>query len=412
MRRPRRMSIGVVATIACASIGCARILGYDDLSPRAAEASDASLDTTIESNDAADETIIDDSDASPTVVPVRPPPRPTGAAVPSSKGKTLWVIARQFFLGTKTVSGALTSDAWKDWGYDIDHVCTGPTEAAANSGTCLKYPTAKSEVLLDGNGCRDNVWASELMKLIVSFDSVVEDSANDYVTRGFGSWIFVVRDLDDGANDPYAPGAMYKAADWQIFHTGAPKFDGSDVREVTGDSVIGNDPMQPLTTFPNGYVSNGVWVSGDRSKIHASIPVSGVNANFDMVGGVVTIALTDDHSTGTLGLIAGALRTEQVQAFIDPVGAALGLCPGTPLYDAVLNRLKEYVDVVADAPDLQNTTVQCDAMSTGIGFTVVPIQPVTQVIDEIPPPSGCETGPETGSETGSETGDVEDAAAE
>jgi hypothetical protein len=387
--RGRSFALGSAFAL-LSSAGCAQILGYDDLSAREATAVDSGTIDTHPAVDTTPDLAVDVDDSGPAPTSVVPPPRPPGDPVPSGTGKTVWFIAQHFYLGSTTVSGTASKDAWKDWGYDLDHVCTGPTEAAENIGTCFKTVGASSSVLVDGNGCRDNDWGSQLVPLIVEFDAPFEDTANVNIADGFGSWILEVRDLDDGADDTYAPGALYKAVDWQIFHTGKPKFDGSDVREVTADSVSGFDLNKPITNFTHGYISGNIWVSGEGTNIIAAVPVSGVTASLNVVGGVITVGLQADHSAGGLGVMAGALSTDQVKAFIRPVAATLGLCPGTGLYDALVSRVENYVDLVAASPTLQDTTVQCDAMSLGIGFALSPIQPVTRVVDEIPYPNPCD----------------------
>ena len=65
-------------------------------------------------------------------------------------------------------------------------------------------------------------------------------------------------------------------------------------------------------------------------------------------------------------------------------------CPGTPIYDSLLSSVRQYPDLVADAPNLQDINVTCDALSVGIGFEVVPMQPVTNVAAPPPPgPTAC-----------------------
>ena len=48
-------------------------------------------------------------------------------------------------------------------------------------------------------------------------------------------------DLDNGPDDPYVPGALYKAAQWADYGKSKPRFDGSDVREVESSSVLGGE---------------------------------------------------------------------------------------------------------------------------------------------------------------------------
>src|SRR5437016_1313853 len=186
--------VGACAGSLLVAGGCAQILGYDDLSPREATAVDSgSIDTGRVVDTSPVDVPLEVDDTTPPPTSVVPPPRPPGDPVPSGTGKTSWLIAKHFFLGSTDASGAVTKDAWRGWGYDLDHVCTGPTEATENIGTCFKPVVASSSVLLDGDGCRDNDWGSQLVPLISEFDSVFEDTANTNIQQGFGSWILVVR---------------------------------------------------------------------------------------------------------------------------------------------------------------------------------------------------------------------------
>jgi hypothetical protein len=52
--------------------------------------------------------------------------------------------------------------------------------------------------------------------------------------------------------------------------------------------------------------------------------------------------------------------------------------------------VQRFPDVVIGAPNLQDTTVQCDGLSLGLAFDVAPIQPVTEIVDPPPPtPDPC-----------------------
>jgi len=381
----------MIVTAVGAAIGvgaCAQILGYDDLSPRPSE----SADSTPTTDAPEQETIVADvdTDADAGVVSVRPPTRPPGDATPSGKGKTVWLIAKHFYLGTQGLDETPSKDAWKDWGYDIDHVCTDEAASIANTGTCIRNSGAKTDVLTDGNGCRDNNWGSQLLPLVSLYDSVFEQVGNDAILQGVNSWVLLLQDVDDGPDDPYVYGALYKAAYWSDYGVTTPKFDGTDVRQIDSESVDDHDVTKPKTVFPHGFMSGNTWVSGDGEDIEGVVPIATINAEFHMVGGVITLGLTTDHTSGTLGVIAGALPLATFDSLLEPVAAAAGFCEGSPLYSALQAKVEQYPDVVNGAPNLQDVTKPCDSLSIGIGFTVVPIQPVTAVVDELPPPTPCD----------------------
>ncbi len=62
-------------------------------------------------------------------------------------------------------------------------------------------------------------------------------------------------------------------------------------------------------------------------------------------------------------------------------------CPGNPIFVSLLKTLQQFPDLVADAPNLQDEKVTCDALSIGVGYEVVAIQPVTSVVAPPPPPT-------------------------
>jgi hypothetical protein len=49
-----------------------------------------------------------------------------------------------------------------------------------------------------------------------------------------------------------------------------------------------------------------------------------------------------------------------------------GLCPGNPASTQVIHTMTQAADLVVDAPDFQNTGIECNAISVGIGFEVKP----------------------------------------
>ena len=373
---------------------CAGILGYNDLEERTGP--DSSITTQSDSTPA--ETLVADTpDVQPETigdVPIHPPGRPTGAAVASGKGKTMWLIAKHFYLGTKSFAGVPSNDAWKTLGFDIDHVCTGQKESRENIGTCQRVAGAAQDVLIDGTGCRDNNFGSQLVPLIQLYDSVFEDESNTAIEQGNNSWIIKIEDVDDGPDDPYAPGMIYKAANWKDIGVTTPKFDGTDVREVDSASTVGGDVTKAKTSFALGYIRDNVWVSGDGGDFDAPVPINTIRANLTLIGAVMTIKLSDDHKTGGIAALSGAIPGSRLEEILRPVAAGAGFCPGSALYNSLLKTVGQELDLVEGAPNLQNTGVVCDSLSAGIGFEVAAIQPVTTavVVEHGPDPCG-DAGP-------------------
>jgi len=400
MKRVSVMVVGLGA--ACGLAACATLLGYEDLTSRGSDAqtspTDVATDSGSETIDAAD-------------LPTHPPPRPPGEAKPSGTGKTTWLIARRFFLGSQNFEGLPSKEAWKDLGFDLDHVCTGPAEAKANTGTCKRAPSATDTTLLDGNGCRDNNFGSQVVPLLSFVNAVFESDGNDAIANGRSTWILALEDLDDGPNDPYVPAILYKAANWSDFGVTKPKFDGTDVRQVESGSVIDSDLAKPKTRFPKGYVSGNVWVSGEPSDFEVIVPFVGIGYQVPLVGASATVRLSDDHKTAGLGILGGGLAGTDLDRIVRPIASAAGVCPETAVYKSILGQVAGYVDVVAGAPGLLDVTKSCDTVSLGMGVAFAAIRPVTAVVTDTKTTNKCEDAGVPDAPDASTDGDVPDGDA-
>lgn len=377
MRVPRAFAVLVPVLVAA----CAQVLSYDDYRARP--------DGSEVGGDAPADTHVPLTDTGPTVA--RAPERPPGDAVPSNKGRTLWVAAKRLYLGTTNSLGAPSNDGWKEWGFDLDSVCTSLEDSVKNLGTCRRHPEANQDVLLDGNLCRDNNFGRHVVALLKVSSDGFEQRINDGILEGNNTWVIRIDDLDDAADDPYAPARFYRTSEQK---DGTVKWDGTDVRRVSADSVVDRSLDKALVVFASGYVRNHVWVSGDASNKEIVLPFS-TDLNIPLQGTLITLQLDPDHKNGKRAALGGAIPMSQLEKVLAPVAAAGGFCPGSPLYTSLLRNVSRFPDVVMGAPNLQDETKDCDGMSLGIGFDVQAIQPITQVVDAPPPePSKCgDAGP-------------------
>ncbi len=357
---------------------CAQVLGYDDYHARSTEPADVGVDTGTTVADTAPEA-------------AHVPPRPAGEPVPSGKGRTLWVATKRLYLGSTNSLGATSTDGWKDWGFDLDHVCTSLEDSIKNVGTCRRNAEANQDVLLDGYLCRDNNFGRHVIALLKVSSDGFEQRINDGIFEGNNTWIIRIDDLDDTADDPYAPARFYLASDQK---DGSIKWDGNDLRTASSDSVVDRSLDKPIIAFPGGYVRDNVWVSGDPSSDQIVLPFS-ADLKIPLQGTLITMQLDPDHKNGKRAALGGAIKMSSLEAVLGPVAEAAGFCAGTPLYTSLIRNLSRFPDVVMDAPNLQDETKDCDGMSLGIGFDVQAIQPVVQVVDAPPPaPSKCsDAGP-------------------
>ncbi len=257
-------------------------------------------------------------------------------------------------------------------------------------GTCKRHPEAKPDFLEDGLRCRDNNFGHHMIAVVRVYSSDFEARANEGIFEGSNTWILRIDDLDPGEDDPYAPAKLYRSSEEPPGTK--PKWDGTDVRSIVSNSVVDHDLEKAITQFPNGYVKGGVWVSGEPSATPIILPASDdLSIALNLQGTVVTVALDEKKKDGSAGMVAGVLPVAELASFVHPVAEGAGFCPGTPLYNSLLETFSRFPDVVVGAPGLQDPTKQCDGISLGLGFEIAPIQPVTNIVEPTPSePSKCD----------------------
>lgn len=367
--------------------GCAQILGYDDLTARGADASiDAPSDVRVDApSDSADA-----PDAGPATD--QPPDRPVGLpTTPSGTGKTLTLAVKRAYLGTQTHLGENTKDAWREWGYDLDGRCTSASDSKQSLGTCTRADGSNDGVLVDGDLCRDNNFGAQVMTLVKTYSKDVESKTTLSILDGSSTIVLVISDVDPG-DDGYVPGGLYRVAALPKGTTA--KWDGTDAREVSEDCLVGGDVTKPVVSFPNGYVVGDVWVSGEPGAFPLTFGVSGTPLTLQLASGRVTIPLDAARTRSPKpALIVGAVSGADLETAMKPIAEAAGLCPTGPssvFYDGLIATLKTYPDVVIGAPNLQNVSKACDAISVGLGFDLSVIQPLTTIVPPpTPDPSKC-----------------------
>jgi len=361
-------------------LACAQILSYDDYSARPAA-------TTVDTGPAKADVSTEVSDAPEG--PATPPQRPAGTPEPSGKGKTLWFGMKRMYLGSLNAFGAETADAWKEWGFDLDKVCTSAEDSQRNVGTCKRPVGAGQDSLVDGTRCRDNNFGHHVVALLKISSSGFEQRLINSLLDGGNTLILRIDDVDDGPDDPYAPAKFYRADALK-----GAKWDGSDLREIVSDTVLDDSIEKPRTFFDKGYIKDNVWVSGDPELKSLLLPVSSsLFVPLTLDGARITLELTPDHTGGKRGTIAGAIPLKGIESLLNPVAASAGFCPGSGLYQSLWNSFQQFPDLVIGAPNMQDTTQVCDGISLGFSFDVGSIQPVTKLVAPAPgTPDPCDAG--------------------
>jgi hypothetical protein len=360
-------------------LACAKILSYDDYSAKPEVDAAPAIDTS------PGEAAVDSGPAS-----ARTPPRPEGERKPSGKGKTLWLAVKRYHFGEQNLDGVYAKDAFRYWGFDVDSVCTSVKDSEGNVGTCKRAPMGAPNALVDGDDCRDNNFGQFVVPIIHTYSSDFETNLNDGIYAGTVTWILRIDDLDDGPDDPYAPAKIYRSTDLKGKIT--PKWDGTDVRSVLSDSVVGHDLDHAVNELTGGYVKGNVWVAGDPQSQALIMPVSPeVTVQLAIDGMLMTVGLDAAHTTANAGMIGGGVFFPKFEDFLRPLLARAGVCQDSPIYQGLLTNTGRTVDLVAGEPNLQNTEKTCDTLSVGIGLVFAAVQPVTEIVDPPPPaPTACD----------------------
>jgi len=353
------------------------------------------------------------SDKDETVTPqytsAKPPPRPTA----TKTGTTKWFAINALKLGlTRKTDGAADANAWKDYGYDLDSVNTTKEDSKTSAGTCKRREGSPTGALTDGNGGRDNNFGQHVMSVIKSLKSDAEEAVTGAITDGSFTLLLKLENFTAEDNNK-VKGYLYVANDFKD-KASAPTFAAGETgwKILDASLVDGKSIQNPKLQF-EGYVANGYWVSGDFGKgtINLAISLSGAEISLPIDSGVISFKIAD----GKDGTIAGAMNTGKLEEALSPVAKRFGICPGNATYEQVVSTLTQSADLVTGAPNLQDKTVTCNAISIALGFTVKEIgdhstAPVK--VSEVAPPGGdeCSEG-DGGTDTGAkETGGTETGA--
>jgi hypothetical protein len=327
-----------------------------------------------------------DSSGATSYTPIVPPSRPD---VPhTAGGTTRWYALKASHLGvTNRTTGQLDPDGWRAYGFDLDGRDTTADDSIANRGTCTRRPGALTRFLQDGDGGIDDNFGQHVMPAVRSFKSDVESFLDDAIAAG--KFTLLLRlDGVSAANDPHVPGALYLAS---AFAGGAsrPTFTEADHWPIDPTSLADGASIDaPKVTFPDGYVAGGVWVSGSlgAGTLDLGLLVGGTDGPLPIESPVIAVPLGDLGQSGQ-GTIAGAIATESLKVGLTPVARRLGICPGGNVYDSVVSTLSLAADLVSGAPHLQDTSVECDAISVGIGFDLAPTGAPSGVGPQPAPPA-------------------------
>ena len=319
------------------------------------------------------------------VVPVEP----KGAPAPEP-GTTVLAMSKVYYGDTDT-SGVLSNDAWEQFGLNID----GKTTAACSTDVCTPVGGASKSTQVDGDDGIDNSFGENVLPIIETLDSSFTVDAGNQLAAGDATMLLQLDGTGAGPSYAPLPGALLRATPT----SSAPRWDGSDVRDVDTASLVGGSLSQPVAVVSGGYMNQRTWVG---------VPATGT-ALLDMhliVNGYpmppvpiehvrIVMNVAADGSTATQGTLAGIVRISDAAAWTRQWLRATGLqtlCTASAV-ESIVTQIEQTSDIMADGTNGPGAT--CDGISVGLGFGATAVklgQAKTLPAPPLPPAPDCDGG--------------------
>jgi hypothetical protein len=273
----------------------------------------------------------------------------------------------ELFVGERTFAGVKSATAWKEYGFDLDGITT--TASGDFSKICKPYGNSASSVLEDGSNGRDNSFGRNVLTALSAFVPSFDAQANDAIGSGQFTEIFLFEQLGaDGNADPVVTKLLGGA---ELGST--PAWKGDDCWPILHEELTDpKDPTSAKSIFPNAKLLNNVWDSGGTADLILPLNVLGQPIAVKVYQARATASLDATHKGAALGQIGGYVKTEEL---VQTVRQAAGAINPTycQLFDAtVAEQLRAASDIMDDGT--QDPTKTCNAISVGLGFTLLQVQ--------------------------------------
>ena len=300
-------------------------------------------------------------------------------------------------IGSTTLDGEVTGDAWQGFGLDLDGACTNSSSCPDRTELSCKSKT--TTLPYDGELCRDNTFArlqpvvAAVPELGVTY-GLSEKVFNCALWHGSYNEIIRITGYNGRSDDARVRLDFYRStgieepepwrcADELDTFSNRPRWRSSlswrviDA-DLAGSMVPGSGWPDSLLFDANAYVKHGYVVARAPDGTPFGL-LSGEPGQrgfqFKQQRGHLMVRLQkaqDDTWAGHDGLLAGRIRNQDmIQSFRD-----IGFCEGGQLdsfYKTLLGYVDENADVLANGQS--DPTLPCDAMSFGIAFEGAQIAP-------------------------------------
>jgi hypothetical protein len=332
---------------------------------------------------------------------LEPPPRPTGFASQPTRGSHDYAIS-QLFLGDTDRAENPSPDAWRSFGYDLDHKLT----TLSSTDVCTLTAGAGSQVQVDGDCGTDNSWGANVMPLILQLDSTATMPVSGWDPVGWTEMMYVTGFDDSMGNTTSAVGLTGVLLGGALWPDGPPyPWGPSTVWPVAPDGVngctaAGGCPagVDPVTSararLPSAFQAEGTFVGGTDVDLTLTLAIGGQQLTISVAGAVVTF---DPGGPGSVtnGTLAGVISTQQFIAELQQLAGDIStsLCAGSA-FSSIATQIQQTSDIVYDGATISNPPGQpCNAISIGLGFNATEIAAPSVIAPGTPqPPDRCTDG--------------------
>ena len=265
------------------------------------------------------------------------------------------------FFGDKNPDGTADSNAWKQYGFNVD----GLTSTEASVDVCKPNSGGSpAKAYPDGNSGIDNSFGKNVVPVFLNVDKEFTTNASQDIKDGKFTIMFRMDKLDPAADVPPFLTKLYIGADLGA----APAFDGSDCWPVIQSSLTDVKDIDTAKIALDGSaVTGNQWSSGAPTTIVLTVPVAGGALNLTIHKARITMDLDADHKGAINGHIGGVLDTEDFVLQIKKVAGTVNpvLCSGA-IIDSIVTQIRQASDIMKDGK--QDPGATCDGISIGLGF--------------------------------------------
>ncbi len=273
------------------------------------------------------------------------------------------VAVDELFLGERTFQGVKTAAAWGEFGFDVD----GVTTTNDFSAHCLPYTGGTTAAFSDGKLGRDNSFGKNVRPLLESLVPSLDAQANESIASGAFTMVLRFDGLGAEADKAKLVTKVYGGAPLGSI----PFWNGMDCWPIAYEDL--EDPKDngsAKTVFANATLTKNVWESNGTATVTLPLNILGQSLPIIVYGARMQVELNASHQGGAFGQLGGYVKTEEfVEAVRDTAGAI------DPSYCALLTSLVEDLRQTSDILDdgTQDPAKTCNAISIGIGFTVLEV---------------------------------------